>query len=336
MSEELKYLSLSRRRFLVGASTCLAGIGLGAAGATEYFSNIEDMKPGEFAWHPERQPEGPVSVVVSIDQQRLHLYRNGIRIAVSTVSTGKPGHETPAGVFVVMQKDKHHRSSTYGGAPMPNMNRLTWDGIALHAGALPGYPASHGCVRLPLAFSEKLFGVTHMGTPVIIASSHSDPVELVHPGPVLSGYALHEFDAVIARQEAKLHPKDWTETSGKSFTTLILSVSDGRGELIENDRVVETGSISVGRSDPLGEHVFVMHEARDGRKWAWHAIAHHNLSGSPEPSTDELLSAIRIENAFSRRIAERVHPGSIMIVTEVPLHPDRRSAPDFVIMDAMA
>jgi len=105
----------------------------------------------------------------------VHVYRNGIRIAVSTCSTGKPGHETPTGVFVVLQKDADHRSSTYGGAPMPNTNRLTWDGIALHAGNLPGYPASHGCVRLPLDFSARLFEVTHLGTPVIITDSHHDP-----------------------------------------------------------------------------------------------------------------------------------------------------------------
>ena len=81
-------------------------------------------------------------------------------------------------MFTVLQKDKDHHSKTYNNAPMPNMNRLTWDGVALHAGNLPGYPASHGCVRLPMDFSEKLWAVTHIGTPVIIAGSHSDPWEL--------------------------------------------------------------------------------------------------------------------------------------------------------------
>jgi hypothetical protein len=141
----------------------------------EVIKEIHMLEPGEFTWHPDRSPKGAVAVVVSIPEQRVHVYRNGVRIAVSTCSTGKPGHETPTGVFTVLQKDKDHRSSTYNNAPMPNMNRLTWDGIALHAGNLPGYPASHGCVRLPLAFSQKLFTVTHVGTPVIIAGAHSDP-----------------------------------------------------------------------------------------------------------------------------------------------------------------
>jgi lipoprotein-anchoring transpeptidase ErfK/SrfK len=97
-----------------------------------------------------------VAVIVSLPDQLVHVYRNGVRIAVSTCSTGKPGHATPTGVFMVLEKDKHHHSSTYNNAPMPNMSCLTWDGIALHAGQLPGCPASHGCVCLPLASSEKL------------------------------------------------------------------------------------------------------------------------------------------------------------------------------------
>ena len=105
-----------------------------ASWATEVVKEIAALKPGEFTWHPERSPKGAVAVVVSIPQQRVHVYRNGIRIAVATCSTGKPGHETPTGVFTVLQKDKDHHSKTYNNAPMPNMNRLTWDGVALHAG----------------------------------------------------------------------------------------------------------------------------------------------------------------------------------------------------------
>lgn len=118
----------------IGGLPLLAGPLLGQ----HVFKEINALQPGEFTWHPERQPFGPVSVVVSLDEQRVHVYRNGVRIAVSTCSTGKPGHETPTGVFVVLQKDRDHRSSTYNNAPMPNMNRLTWGGIALHAGNLPG------------------------------------------------------------------------------------------------------------------------------------------------------------------------------------------------------
>src|SRR5262245_1649388 len=180
-------IHFDRRTILTGA------VAMGAAGflAFELVAQTRPprsaaLKPGEFLWHPELSPDGPVAIVVSLPDQLVHVYRNGIRIGLSTCSSGKPGHRTPTGVFTILQKDVHHHSSTYNNAPMPNMNRLTWSGVALHAGDLPGYPASHGCVRLPLEFSDKLFTLTEIGTPVIIAGSHADPTDVVHPGIVLS------------------------------------------------------------------------------------------------------------------------------------------------------
>src|SRR5512132_3344644 len=140
------------------------------------------LKSGEYVWEPERAPEGPLLIVASVTEQVAYVYRNGIRIARSSVSTGRPGHPTPTGVFTILEKEVHHTSSIYKGAAMPYMERVTWGGIALHAGDLPGYPDSHGCVRLPLEFSKLLFGVTMKGATVIIADQHSAPTETVHPG----------------------------------------------------------------------------------------------------------------------------------------------------------
>src|SRR3984893_3639956 len=110
------------------------------------------LKPGDYSWHPELSPVGPVVVLVSLPDQVLYVYRNGVRIANSTVSSGKPGKTTPTGVFTVLQKKVRHTSSIYKGAQMPHMQRLTWSGIAFHAGYLPGYAASAGCVRMPVDF----------------------------------------------------------------------------------------------------------------------------------------------------------------------------------------
>lgn len=186
--------SISRRTalFWIGAA------GATVAGVPVIAFAVDNLKPGEFTWNPEASPSGPVAIIVSLPEQRVYVYRNGIEIAVSTCSTGKPGHETPTGVFTILQKDVHHHSSTYNDAPMPNMERLTWSGVALHAGQLPGYPASHGCVRLPMDFSAKLFTVTHLGTPVIIANARSAPADVVHPGQVLSADAEAEFAHVAA------------------------------------------------------------------------------------------------------------------------------------------
>ncbi|WP_233281499.1 L,D-transpeptidase family protein [Sphingomonas changnyeongensis] len=134
----------------------------------EFARKAEQLRPGQWVWAAEVAPQGPVLVYVDLARQLATVYRNGVRIAVTTVSSGKPGHETPTGVFTILQKDAHHRSSTYNNAPMPYQQRLTWDGVALHAGGLPGYPESHGCVHLPMAFARQLFATTDMGGTVIV------------------------------------------------------------------------------------------------------------------------------------------------------------------------
>jgi hypothetical protein len=135
------------------------------------------LKPGEFVWQPERSPVGEVEMVVSIPLQRAYVYRAGVLIGVTTVSTGKPGHRTPTGKFDILEKRARHFSNLYNNAPMPYMQRLTWGGIALHAGQIPGRPASHGCVRLPLAFAKNLFGVTSRGGAVHIVDKSPAPQE---------------------------------------------------------------------------------------------------------------------------------------------------------------
>lgn len=138
-------------------------------------------RPGSYVWEPDRSPDGAVLVVVSLPEQRAHIYRDGKRIGLTTISTGSEGRETPPGQFEILQKKVTHRSNLYDDAPMPFMQRLTWDGIALHAGHVPGYPASHGCIRLPRKLAEQLYAITDIGTRVVVADENEYP-EVVHPG----------------------------------------------------------------------------------------------------------------------------------------------------------
>ena len=126
-------------------------------------------------------PKGPLQIIISIADQRISLYENSALIARSSVSTGVQGHPTPLGVFSVLGKEKWHRSNIYSAAPMPYMQRITWSGIALHAGDLPGYPASHGCIRLTNEFAIRLWHLTKRGTRVIIAHEDIRPVEANNP-----------------------------------------------------------------------------------------------------------------------------------------------------------
>jgi lipoprotein-anchoring transpeptidase ErfK/SrfK len=133
------------------------------------------LQPGEFAWAEGAQArsDAPVSMLVNLRDQRGYLYRDGQRIAVTTVSTGKPGHDTPTGVFPIMSKEKMHHSSKYDNAPMPWMQRLTEWGHALHAGHVMAGPASHGCVRLPAEFARQLYLLTRPGDIVVISQDDS-------------------------------------------------------------------------------------------------------------------------------------------------------------------
>ena len=125
--------------------------------------------------------KGPLQIIISIADQNISVYDDGALIARSSVSTGVQGHPTPLGVFSVIGKELWHRSNIYSAAPMPYMQRITWSGIALHAGALPGHPASHGCIRLAKDFAIRLWHLTKRGTRVIIAHNDVDPVQMVSP-----------------------------------------------------------------------------------------------------------------------------------------------------------
>lgn len=320
---------ITRRRFFTAGVASLAGVGL--LGAEEAIIDIENMVPGEYNWHPERAPQGAVAIIASIPEQRVHVFRNGVRIAVSTCSTGKPGHATPTGVFTVLQKDADHRSSTYGGAPMPNMNRLTWDGIALHAGNLPGYPASHGCVRLPLEFSRLLFTVTHIGTPVIISGAHNDPWDLVHPGLVLHAFAEEELDTAVASLEARSHPSDWTNDQPYPITTVLATAADRRLIVMEDGREVMEEELGIVEDGPLGEHVLVLKERRDNGL-GWMGVTHHPDPLHPLLPEEQVLDRLRLPSPAVRHLAERMHAGLTFVVSDLAASPDRRSGDDFVIM----
>lgn len=126
------------------------------------------LSPGAYRWNDEPAIAGPITITVNIPRQHMLVYRGDALIGVAAISSGKPGHRTPTGTFPILQKNMWHRSNLYSNAPMPYMQRLTWSGIAIHGGHNPGYPASHGCIRVPTAFAKKLFAITTLGARVAV------------------------------------------------------------------------------------------------------------------------------------------------------------------------
>jgi hypothetical protein len=306
----------------------LAQTRFGRALADTFLEEIEKLKPGQFTWHPERSPDGPVAIIVSLPTQLCHVYRNGIRIAVSTVSTGRPTKPTPTGVFTILEKARTHYSSTYDEASMPNMERLTWSGVALHAGGLPGYPSSHGCVHLPLAFSAELYTITQVGTPVIIAGANTEPVSVIHPGLVLGQYAETEFKDIVA--------KEVTPPAGDQVqhTSIIVSSADRGIDVLVNGDVIVHGVATIdGGAATLGSNVFILSATNaDAKGIAWHAIGYSNDGSKPVADPNALIRRIHADDAVIDAIKQRMVPGTVLVTTDLPMMPDTRTGKDFVVM----
>jgi hypothetical protein len=284
------------------------------------------LQPGQFIWRPSLSPDGPIAIIVSIPNQLVFVYRNGVLIGVSTCSTGKPGHETPKGVFTILQKAKVHTSNIYG-EDMPDTERLTWQGIALHAGDLPGYPASHGCVHLPLAFAADVFGVTQLGTPVIIAGDHTDPASVRDPGPILGTTAEEEIKAKLGRRAPG-------PSSPHAVTSVVVSRADRRIYVLENGNIVAAGDAVIeDPAEPLGSNVFVW-RGGDASGSTWEGMGFHaDPNGAVAPNTT-VLQRIDGSPAVMDAIRQRIRPGTVLVTTDLPASPGSRSDSNFMVIDA--
>src|SRR5262249_1861309 len=169
----------------------------------------------------------PIMAIVALREQRITVYNANGPMLRAPVSSGRPGFETPAGIYSVIQKEAEHYSNLYDDASMPFMQRITWSGIALHAGAVPGHPASHGCVRMPYAFAEQLFELTQIGMRVIVVRGDMSPAEISHPkllkpGPIRSMEATQEISAL---RSVRLDVRDIGEGDASTRTWSSIAIA---------------------------------------------------------------------------------------------------------------
>jgi len=284
------------------------------------------LKPGEYWWHPEISPQGPLMILISIPEQEMHVYRNGIMIGRSSVSTGSKGHATPGGVFSILEKQQSYRSKTYNDAPMPNMQRLTWTGIAMHSGQLPGYAASHGCVRLPYDFSQLLFSTTNRGGTVIIGDGKT-PVPRLASSPGLM-LAPKDFSPEMLHSLAK-NDYDWhPERSPEGPITIVISSADKAMYVYRNGDPIGRASVEIsgkglsGR-EKLGNHVFTMLEGTTGKPSRFtpkHEEARWmRVTGEGRAvDADTLESRLHFSPDFADKLANELKPGTTVIVTDYP------------------
>jgi hypothetical protein len=245
---------------------------------------------------PQVASKGALQIIISIEAQRLSLYDNDLLIARSPVSTGVRGHPTPLGVFSVISKERWHRSNIYSAAPMPYMQRITWSGIALHAGVVPGHPASHGCIRLPKDFAIRLYQLTKRATRVIIARDDVQPVEIANPhlfvsrpktATILPGSAGAAGNSVVAAAAVHESPMAESETAGvassqsgdtrRKIAPISVFVSGKSSRLFVRQRFTPLFDVAVKIQKPevpLGTHVFTAMESQnDGASVRWTVVS---------------------------------------------------------------
>ena len=330
----------SARNVLIGAASIAAAIAGSAAhaqGATvssppELARVANGLKPGEWVWAASIAPAGPILIYVDLSRQRATVYRNGVRIAVSTVSSGKEGHETPTGVFTILQKDATHHSSLYHAAPMPFQQRLTWDGVALHAGGLPGFPESHGCVHLPYGFSQALFGITALGGTVVIAGDAVNHVRTTEAS------LLAPIDAKgnpTAQERLDTADFVWTpEKAPEGPLTIIVSKTDQRVVVLRNG--VEIGrSIAQINDDDPGSHVVNLTTGADGRpRWVYVGLPGHDEDAG-RPLDEATINRLKLPRMFYSDVQSALRPGSTILITASSVGDDGRGE-KLTILDSVS
>jgi len=304
---------------------------------------INQLKKGQFLWMAKAVSAGPMVMVVSITEQRAYVYRNGILIGATSVSTGRPGHPTPTGVFTVLQKQKEHRSNLYHSAPMPYMERLTWGGVALHAGGLPGYPESHGCIHLPSEFARRLFTISPNGMTVVIATEETAPERVAHPG-YLAPVQFVGGQPVEPIPFAPNGDESWEpELSPSGPVSIVLSQGSQRVVVYRNGIEIGRARLIVTGDAPLANHALVLTNSPssvpdpyvpDPTKFSWLRIGVPGHKGEQGTQVDPMeVTRIKLPADFAARINGILEPGATLFVTNESLHP-QTSGPMVQVVDA--
>lgn len=273
---------------------------------TSVEAQIQSMKPGAYLWAPLVSPSGPVLVVISLPVQRCYVYRNGVLIGVATISSGKPGHLTPTGVFTVLQKQVHHKSNLYDSAPMPYMQRLTWSGVAMHAGNLPGYPASHGCVRMPAVFARLLYKETALGMTVVITDLEAIP--RIAPTPDI--LQSEESSASLEAGDAIWQP----EKSVTGPVSLVLSGPDSRLVVLRNGVLIGSAPLKIQGTIAETTAYSLLKIDQQGFHWIQLPLPGQSWEAGKELSAAE-RARVSIPDAFRKSLDDLLMPGVTLVVT---------------------
>jgi len=311
------------------AAAPLQAQGARASSAAELARMADRLKPGEWVWAPTVAPLGPILIYVDLSLQRATVYRNGVRIGVSTISSGRDGYATPTGVFTILQKDADHKSNLYNAAPMPFQQRLTWDGVALHAGGLPGYPESHGCVHLPMGFAKALFGVTALGGTVVIEGDAINHVRTTEASLLAPSFGTD--GAMQARLDAEQYR--WTpERAPTGPLTIIISKRDQAVVVLRNGKEIGRSRAVIDDDDP-GSHVITLMTGKDGKpRWVYVGLPGH-ADDAGRALDEATINRVRLPRGFYAGVKAALKPGATILVTQSSVGED--TGQKVTILDAV-
>jgi hypothetical protein len=348
-----------------------AGVLLGAirAGAitegTPTDAQATTLQPGNYVWQPQAAPSGPVVLIVDLGAQTMQVFRNGELIGRSTIGAGIGKHPTPTGIFTILEKKPTHHSTKYHEASMPFMQRLTWDGVAIHAGNVLGRPDSHGCVHVPMKFAKHLYDVTARGATVLITSgaATSAPDNGVtvstnaapQPDSSVSESANTNAAAPIANTNAApqppakpdlefssgkpshvtaltpLVPDSWhPETARTGPVSVVYSSADRRIYVYRAGTEIGVSNVAQGVAPQVGDRVYAAQAPEPaGGSASWKVLG--SVQQTPTPDASGVLKQLQLAPDFAQKLQGAITPGATLILTDEPV--DKKAAAAQALFD---
>ncbi len=307
---------------LAGAAMLAGPVAAGSSPESASLDRIqsdEALKPGEWVWAPGVAPAGPMLIYVDLSRQRATVYRNGVRIGATTISSGKKGHVTPTGTFPILERAAVHHSNKYDEASMPFTERLTWDGVALHAGGVPGYPESHGCVHLPYGFAKALFSATHRGVKVIMAGSAAQHTPTPEGTLLVPDIADTTGNVALPIDDAAFSWKPELAPIGP--ISLIVSKTDQIVVVLRNGVEIGRAAAEIDdvSDDDSGSHVITLTDWPDGKTRLVYVASPGHDDDIAEAYDEATLGRIHVAKAFLDNVKSQMKPGATILMTDAPL-----------------
>jgi hypothetical protein len=341
---------------LLLAAAFLSIICLPRAGAmergTEEKPQKHPLKPGEYVWDPRASAKGPLVIIVNLGTQKLDVYRDGVSVGRSTISSGKASTPTPAGLSSILRKYVVHHSTAYHEASMPYSERLTWKGLAIHGGGLPGYPESHGCIHVPLNFARKLYSVTKTGETVLVTKTQAVPATDADPGLLLAGDSgqaapdsasnpgaspaanpgqpapgpTPDAGASPAANPGEAAPPPgpppfaWNPQAAPPGTVSIIFSSADRKVYVSRQGI-EIGCAPISgpaAGTPYGNYAYsALTGTNPDGTHRWLALGSDN--GGPAPNISQLAKGLSVPPGFAAQVRPLITPGATLVVTDHPV-----------------